>query len=175
MEFVLLDEFAKQKYYDEMLSLMELSDKEFVPPLSQRGSTTQKNLKETENVGSVSDYLNEMTNQKIVAVIEDDNLLGYVSFKENYTNDIIGADTLPNIYLSTLILSPASRGKGVTKKLYSHLFFNLYSNSNIYTRTWSTNYAHTKILDFFGFEEIARLKDDRGNGIDTVYFSKKQV
>ena len=59
--------------------------------------------------------------------------------------------------------------------MYNHLFFELYGGSNVFTRTWSTNYAHTKILDFFGFEEMARLVGDRGNGIDTVYFSKKQV
>lgn len=176
MEFVVLDDAGKQKYFDEMLSLMELSDKEFVPPLSFRGSTTQKNLKGNEGPGDgVLAYLSEMLQQNILAVIEEDKLLGYVSYKENYTNDIILSDTLPNIYLSTLILNPDARGKGLTKKMYNHLFFELYGGSNVFTRTWSTNYAHTKILNFFDFEEIARLVGDRGNGIDTVYFLKKQV
>jgi len=82
---------------------------------------------------------------------------------------------LPNIYLSTLILSTESRGKGVTKKLYAHLFNELYPDKSIFTRTWSTNLAHIKILDYFSFEEIARLENDRGNGIDTVYFAKRKA
>ena len=81
---------------------------------------------------------------------------------------------MPNIYLSTLVLSAESRGKGITKKLYAHLFNELYPEKNIFTRTWSTNAPHIKILDYFGFDEMVRIKNDRGNGIDTVYFENRR-
>ena len=99
-------------------------------------------------------------------------LLGFVTFKLDLVNAVLGADTLPNLYICTLLLSPAARGKGVTAKMYAHLFDSLYPSVNLFTRTWSTNAAHLKILDRFGFSLIKRIENDRGEGIDTVYFGK---
>ena len=78
---------------------------------------------------------------------------------------------MPNIYISTLLVTPCGRGQGLTRKMYEFLF-NEYKNANVFTRTWSTNEAHIKILLGFGFETIKVLENDRGNGIDTVYFKK---
>ena len=50
--------------------------------------------------------------------------------------------------------------------------FKKYENVDIFTRTWSTNEAHIKILMKFDFEIMSVLKNDRGEGIDTVYFKK---
>jgi hypothetical protein len=38
------------------------------------------------------------------------------------------------------------------------------------TRTWSTNASHLDLLDELGFDLIKRVEDDRGDGIDTVYY-----
>lgn len=46
-------------------------------------------------------------------------------------------------------------------------------NKTIATRTWSTNKTHIKILEGLGYIKIIELKDDRGSGIHTVYYSKK--
>ena len=70
------------------------------------------------------------------------------------------------------MLTKEARGKGLTQKMYDFLFNNLYANSNIFTRTWSTNFAHLKILTKFGFELIKTIPNDRGENIDTVYFAK---
>lgn len=48
------------------------------------------------------------------------------------------------------------------------------SGSRITLRTWSTNGAQEHILDKLGYSLVRRLKDDRGEGIDTVYFVKKE-
>ena len=106
----------------------------------------------------------------MLVCIEDSNLLGFVSFKENYIPEHYPNAKLPNIYVSTLILSPESRGRGLTKKLYHHLFSERFPDHSIYTRTWSTNMAHLKILEYFGFSEVLRIPNHRGAGIDTVYF-----
>ncbi|MBQ7897105.1 MAG: GNAT family N-acetyltransferase [Clostridia bacterium] len=170
MEKKLLSEEEKIKYHrDEILEMMRISDKDFVPPLSSRTSTTQSNLS-GDGSGGIELYFNEMIKQKVLGAFEGDRLFGIVSFRENYETDII--KDLPNIYISTLFLHPDSRGRGVTKELYSYLFFDLYKNSNIFTRTWSANVAHIKILDFFGFELFHRIENDRGDGIDTVYFRR---
>ena len=170
MEKRILTEAEKKKYSEDILEMMRISDKDFVPPLSSRTSTTQSDLS-SESSGGIELYFNEMMKQKVLGAFEGEKLFGIVSFRENYETDII--KDLPNIYISTLFLHPDSRGKGVTKELYSYLFFELYPESNIFTRTWSTNAAHIKILGFFGFDLFYSIKNDRGKGIDTVYFKKK--
>lgn len=176
MEIRLLENAEKDIFFEDFLSMMEKSDNDFIPPLSKRSSTTQTNLKAEEGAGtsraSVRSYLEEMIGQKILVCMEENNLLGFVSFKENYVSDIYGEESLPNIYLSTLILDERARGKGLTKKMYSYLFNDLYPDRNILTRTWSTNIPHIKILSGFDAEEIKRIPNDRGEGIDTVYFAK---
>ncbi|MBE7040539.1 MAG: GNAT family N-acetyltransferase [Ruminococcaceae bacterium] len=176
MEFVLLTEEQKQEFFQDILHMMQLSDKDFVPPLSERSSTTQSSLagQGEKGEGSVLNYLSEMIHQPILAAVEDGKILEFISFKENYVTDGIDEKDLPNIYLSTLILHPDGRGRGLTKQLYGHLFNELYADRNIFTRTWSTNVPHIKILSFFGFEELKRLKDHRGAGIDTVYYVKRR-
>lgn len=174
MEFILLDDDKKAKYTERILEMMEESDNDFIPPLSSRSSTTQKNLSGETSSKGVRPYFEVMMKQKILGVFEDEILLGLISFIEDYVSEQIKEKDLPNIYLSTLVLSAESRGKGITKKLYGHLFDELYPDKSIFTRTWSTNVPHIKILDYFGFGEMLRIKNDRGNGIDTVYFEKRR-
>lgn len=170
MEFIILTEEQKQKYSNEILEMVKAGEKDFVPPLSARSSTTQTNLVGGESsLDGVISYFNEMIRQKFICAIQDGKVLGFVSFKENYITDAF--DKTPNIYLSTLILKPEARGKNLTFNMYNHLFNVVYPNSSIYTRTWSTNAPHLKILSKFNFEEILRKKNDRGEGIDTVYYA----
>ncbi len=174
MEFIMLDDTMKAAYRDEMYAMLMHSDREFVPPLSARSSTTQKDLssKESSEEG-LHAYFSQMCDQKILAAFEGTTLLGFVSFREDYTSDVIGADRLPNIYLSTLVSKPEARGRGMTVQMYEHLFCRCYQDRSIFTRTWSTNAAHIRILDKFGFRRLCTIPDDRGAGIDTVYFARE--
>ena len=164
---------AQIKQYETMLfRLLSDADDEFLPPLSARSSTTQNALSGGEkSIDGVTAYFEQMKQQQIFAAIEKGQLHGFVSFKENYTNDAIPPEHLPNIYLSTLVVSPAARGKGLTKRMYGALF-EQFADRAVLTRTWSTNAAHIRILDSFGFETLCTIPNDRGNGIDTIYFIK---
>ncbi len=171
MQFIVLTDIQKHQYKNEILEIMQICDNDFVPPLSSRSSTTQSDLKSGEyDKNGILNYYTEMEKQDILAAIDDDGtLLGFVSYKHNYTSEII--TKTPNIYLSTLMLHPKSRGKRLTNKMYEHLFCELYPDHHIFTRTWSTNAVHIKILSNFGIGEFHRIKNDRGEGIDTVYFT----
>ena len=172
MEIKILTQAEQGKHDKEILDMLIQGDAEFVPPLSARSSTTQSDLTGTANVnGGVLNYFNELKKQRILVATEEDKLVGFVSFKENFVNEKIGEECLPNIYISTLLVAPSGRGKALTRKMYETLFAE-YQNANIFTRTWSTNEAHIKILSKFGFETILVLENDRGDGIDTVYFKK---
>ena len=171
MEIRILSKQEQPGIYDEAYKLLAEADEEFVPPLSSRNSSTQQNLSETVKGDSIAQYFDQLKTQRFAAVFEDGALIGFVSYRENYTCPEIPSEELPNIYLSTLVVSPKARGKGVTTALYRHLF-DAYQNVNIFTRTWSSNYAHIKILGKYGFDLTHTLKNHRGNGIDTVYFKK---
>lgn len=175
MELKRLTYEDKQRLRGDILEMMEENDQDFVPPLSQRFSTSQ-----TDFVGSINEkdglisYLDDMVQHCMLGAFEGDRLIAFVAYKENLVNEVISEDTLPNIYLCTLILRHSARGQRLTQKLYSHLFEVLYPECDVFTRTWSTNLAHLHILDRFGFEEILRKENDRGPGVDTVYYIKHQ-
>ncbi len=172
MQLTILTDTQKWQYKNDILEIMNICDADFVPPLSSRSSTTQSDLKSGEcNKDGILNYYTEMAKQDILAAIEDDGtLLGFVSYKQNYQSEIV--TKTPNIYISTLMLHPRSRGKRLTNKMYEHLFYDLYPDRAVFTRTWSTNDVHIKILSNFGITEFHRIKDDRGKGVDTIYFTK---
>lgn len=174
MEFCVLNETEKTQYREELFEILSINDKNFIPPLSQRSSTTQANFQGSAEKADILPYFNKMMEQNILAMFFEGKLIGFVSYIDNYLSDVIGEETHPNIYLSTLALRPETRGMGATKKAYTHLFFECYPERNVYTRTWSTNGPHIHILNGFGFGELKRIPNDRGVGIDTVYFYKNR-
>ena len=110
MDFRMLSEENKHNYSREMFSMLTYSDREFVPPLSARSSTTQKDLSGgVSSEEGIRSYFEEMRRQQILGAFEGDVLLGFVSFRENYISDVISKEQLPNIYLSTLV---GSQGEG---------------------------------------------------------------
>ena len=178
LHFLELHAAEKIKYYQEMLSILTALDREFVPPLSERAPQVHADVHYDQDnavTGSVQAYLDEMLNKgNVLGIFVENKFVGVLSYLENECFDMITPADLPNIYICTVAVSPEARGMGITKKLYSHLFCERYPNANIFTRTWSTNLAHIKILRHFGFEELKRISNDRGEGIDTVYFVKRR-
>lgn len=173
MEIRILKENEKALYRSDIIEMLRESDKDFVPPLSARASTLDTTFGGNTTYGGVLSYYEKMNEQMILAAFEDGELLAFVSYRENFISEIIDEDTLPNIYVSTLVMRHSARGRGLTAIMYDHLFDKCYPRHSIYTRTWSTNGAHTKILSRFGFSELKRIKNDRGEGIDTVYYARE--
>jgi len=175
MELRLLGTQEKDSCKDALFEMLTAADEEFIPPLSARRSTTQADFASADDsADGILPYFQQMCAQQILAALEEDALLGFVSFRENYVCDVIGAEELPNIYISTLIVKPEARGKRLTDQMYGYLFYQLYPDRAIFTRTWSTNLAHIAILHRFGFAQFFRKENDRGPGVDTVYFKKNR-
>lgn len=175
MEFLLLSKEEKEIYKDEIFTLLKAADDDFLPPLSQRSvnrETNRNTFSDTKSDENIRDYASAMARENILAIFEDGELSGFVSFAENLKSEII-AET-PNIYIGTAVISEKLRGRGTLTRAYDHLFTALYPKHNLFTRTWSTNSAHIRVLDKFGFEKIKTLKNDRGEGIDTIYFGKRR-
>ncbi len=169
MELKLFEKLENPDYLQQLYRLLELGDKEFIPPLSSRGSTTQQTLGNANNTG-IADYFNEMKQQCFVLALEGDVIAGFMSFKKDYSCDHVPANK--NLYASTAVVSPDFRGQGLMKKFYLAMIEH-YPDRSIYTRTWHENFAHLRVLEKLGFTQIAKLENHRGPGIHTVYFERK--
>ena len=98
MEFLLIDKDERVDYYPQLLDMLSLADNEFVPPLSARTSTTQSRFScSAELTGGVLEYFEELKKQNLFIATENKRVLGFVSFKENYTCNIIGGFKLYSI------------------------------------------------------------------------------
>ena len=172
MELQYFKTVAQCPYQKEIMDFLIMADKEFIPPLSSRSSSTQADLTAGGHSDGIGDYFHSMASQPVIAAVEDGRCFGFMAFKNNYTCEHIGPDTLPNLYASTCVVHPDARGRGLMRGFYQAMI-DRNPTQNLCTRTWHTNYAHLKVLDKLGFCEIARLPDHRGPGVDTVYFLRK--
>jgi len=172
VELVYFESVEKSGWEEAVKGLLVLGDKEFVPPLSSRGSSTQAELSGGVTVsGGILDYYNSMAQQPVILGLEDGRCLGFMAFKIDYTCEQIAECELPNLYASTCVVHPDARGKGMMSGFYRKMI-DLFPERRIFTRTWHTNLSHLHVLDKLGFSLIARLPDHRGKGMDTVYFRR---
>lgn len=172
-----------EKQKKEIWQILVDADKEFIPPLSSRNDTTQKKLIPQENSSTVPEsYFHEMLNQSFILCIEEGEeniadeasetgrVTGFLSYRRDHKLVIDGKEYISD-YVSTIIVAPEVRNMGYTQKMYEALF-EAEPGKSYSTRTWSTNHAHIHILEKLGFELKLSIKDDRGEGIDTVYYVK---
>lgn len=157
--------------------LLKQADREFVPPLSARETSTQQHLAESTPAPQTDHasaeptlYFQAMMQQHFLLAEENGCLLGFLSCIPAYTLMLPCKEARLCTYVSTIIVDSAHRGKGIARMLYRHLFS--ITENPIVTRTWSSNHAHIGLLGTLGFELIATLPNDRGAGIDTVYYQK---
>jgi len=169
MELKLFEKLDDTDYLQQLYHLLELGDKEFIPPLSSRGSTTQQTLGNAHNDG-LGDYFNEMKQQCFFLALEGDQLAGFMSFKKDFSCDHV--PPCKNLYASTSVVHPDFRGQGLMKKFYLAMIEG-YPDRPIYTRTWHENIPHLRVLEKLGFTQIAMLPNHRSEGIHTVYFERK--
>ena len=164
-------------YKHQIKQLLVECDDEFLPPLSCRNGTTQtvlnKNTSDTEKQG-IKQYFDELIKQNFIIAKKEERITGFLSFIENYSSCYIG-NAKECTYISTIIVDRYSRGQGIARSMYREIL-SVADKSGVIvaTRTWSGNIAHSDLLNKLGFDICARIPDDRGAGIDTVYFCRSK-
>lgn len=154
-----------------ILELLQLSDQEFIPPLSSRNSTCQTDMIHGVHAG-IYDYYQSLLQQRFLLCRTGEELSGPFSFRYGFTPEILfqQAGTIPErIYITTIIVKKAYRRHGLAKEFY-HELMKCYPNAFISTRTWSLNHKHINLLKTLNFQGPAVIPNHRGQGIDTVYF-----
>ncbi len=163
---------AKKAYLSDIRQMLALCDKEFVPPLSGRASTTQSDLSPTQSLDAdIDKYFQVVASQPAIIAIEGGRVVGLMSFRMDYVCECIDKAFAPNLYITTVLVHPQYRHKGIAGKLYDAIIAK-FPKRYLFTRTWSTNLAHIRILLSMGFHEHYSISNDRGPGIDTVYYCR---
>lgn len=163
---------------DEIWQLLCECDDEFYPPLSSRNSSHQKDL--TADVGTArkekpTTYFNEMIAQEFILTYYRGRVIAFMTFRENYNCDAL-ADFRDSCYITTVCVSKEFRCRHIMSDMYAYLENTVLpqiSCKRISTRTWSLNVAQLKKLPQLGYSRHTVLVNDRGNGVDTVYFVKE--
>lgn len=156
---------------EQVWQLLRRYDQSFIPPLSSRENTYQSNLAQlTQQTNEPREYFAALKDQSFLLATVDLTVVGFMSFRPNELCVELD-DEERTTYITTIIVDEAQRGRGITSSFYS-IVGKYTDDKTITTRTWSTNFSHIRILDKFGFQEVRRIKDARGQGIDTVYYQK---
>lgn len=171
VRYCLID--GAQQYGTDILELLAESDNEFVPPLSSRSSTTQKNLNETTQYADTSRYFEKMKTQQFILAIYKNKVAGFLSYIPGIIIEEL-CEWGEIEYVSTIIVRKNMRKKRIATNLY-RVLIERSSSRKIVTRTWSTNTGHINLLGKLAFNEILRIENGRGEGIDTVYFGREII
>ncbi len=169
---ITITDSLSERQKEDIWELLKITDREFFPSLSSRNNTVQKDLDgpgfttETEP----TNYFKALLNQSFLLYEKDGHIKGFISFIDDYSSDI--AEGSACVYISTVVVIPSERQKGITQKMYGYLFKGR-KGASILTRTWSENGSHIHILKKLGFNLVKRIPDDRGEGIDTVYYMRR--
>lgn len=154
------------------LLVKEVSD-EFVPPLATRSSTTQAVLASVSG-GASNSYFNELLMQHCLLLIECDQLQGFLSFR-TFCRDARLPQIGVCIYVNTISVRPAARGRGLARLLYQKLLALPETlPAWILLRTRSTNTRHLHLLDTLGFKHLLTVPNDRDPGVDSIYLGRKR-
>ena len=144
---------------------------EFVPPLSLRTATNSAQLVggPGATVGFEA-YYASMAKQAFVLAYDEatDELLAFLTYIPKAKVSYFEGDCA---YVSTVCTTARARGKGIAAALYRQLE-DILGAGDICLKTWSTNIAQIKILPRLGYQEFKRVSNERGEGIDSVYFHK---
>lgn len=175
MEFI-YSEALDRPQQEGVWALVKAYGEDFVPPLSQRQSTCQQGLQGTDGPSGQGPlaYFEEMKHQRFVLAVEGEEITGFLSFRYDYVPEILSAQAAEGVlglYITTIIVAAPHRRRGLAREFYRRLMA-LYSQRRrlISTRTWSGNTNHISLLQKLSFDGPVRIPNDRGPGIDTVYY-----
>lgn len=161
---------------DAIWKLLADADGQFIPPLSSRTSSVQPDLVDSElDPAGPREYFTSLRAQHfLIARDSEDRAVGFMSFRPDHSLPAeVSVRRHGYHYVSTVIVDPAHRRRGITRAMYEILLEDAARHGHgIATRTWSTNAGHLALLDQLGVEVVHTIPGDRGRGVDTIYLAR---
>ncbi len=106
-----LSEIEKQQIFD----LLVECDKDFLPPLSSRMSSTDSSFVELQHPLPIQ-YFESIIQQDFIIAKTENKIVGFLSYIHQYSNPSL-PQTASSNYVTTTCISPKFRGKGISKQL----------------------------------------------------------
>lgn len=161
------------QYSAEIWRLLCEGDGEFVPPLSARSADLSQMDLSVEPGRPVKFFDFVMSNYVLLGMVGD-TIAGFLSFRVRDDNSML-PDHTPCTYAVLTYVSPQFRRRGIASSLNDRLesLPPELTSPWIARRLWSTNSAIVTLLAGRNFEEVLRIANHRGPGIDTVYMAKR--
>lgn len=162
-------------YEDDVRQLLVKYDDEFVPPLSSRDSTVQtEGLSHSPAERAIDAYLESCLNQNLLIATDGGEVIAFLSYRVTSEKEGLEAYS-PCVYVSTTIVEDDYREQGVATALNRRLLDAIVPDlpvEYVTRRTWSTNTASMAYIESLGFNVAKVVEDDRGEGIDSIYYYK---
>ncbi len=143
------------------MDLLTLCDREFVPPLSSRVSTTQHALGPAEGDAIPDEYYANIAQQHCLVAYESGKIVGFLSYKLDYVCQEIPPQYLPNVYITTIIVHPDWRRHGITNALYAQLM-RKYRRRQLLPGPGAPTSPTPGFWPPWAFHEHLRIENDRG-------------
>ncbi|MFP4655723.1 MAG: GNAT family N-acetyltransferase [Methanohalobium sp.] len=148
--------------YHRIRRFMELVNDDFTPPLDKRKINLEERIQDTFDKLDSGYFIAE--SQTMDSKI---SIIGLIGFDKYWKS---GKDA----YINFLAIHPEYRGLGLSSKLERELESKLLQEGiqHINVCTWSTNKPVLNFYEKNNYQVNHVLKNDRGNGIDTIYYCK---
>ncbi|WP_407355466.1 GNAT family N-acetyltransferase [Methanolobus sp. WCC5] len=157
---------AKKEDNLQVKGFIELVDNDFYPPLSKRGGGIPERIKKCLDTPDANFLVASLMGRDRPDPPEE--FIGMVGYTRNWKSD-------DSAYINFLATHPEHRNAGVSKALCLRLEEELVEQDvkTIYLCTWSGNPAAIKFYERLGYYSYTVVLNDRGIGIDTIYYKKK--
>lgn len=159
----------ESEYIKEIENILISNNEDFMPTLYERinykGTLSEKvNFQVKEKIKAGYNY--------ILALNENNEVIGFTEVMIGDT--IINNNPIKIINVGTSAISKDLHGNGIAKMLYSFLdeLALKMEIDVIFRKTWSLNVKQLKLYEKFGYKEIERQVNARGQNNDLVYFCK---
>lgn len=174
-DFIYKENKLNDAEWDNVWRILCECDNDFLPPLSHRESSTQKELSCT-TVGKKLpySYFGDLKKQDFILGYHGSEVICFLSFRKNYICEQLEKFGKSS-YITTVCVRNAYRKQGILKLMYHFLegeVMQVHLTNKISTRTWSKNTAQIKVLEQFNYNQEAVIENHRGERLHTIYFTK---
>ena len=115
-EIFFRDKLEDEWEANEVYAILSECDKDFEPPLSERGSTVQKTWEKKSGDG-VRNYFNEVAKQHTLLLKREKKIIAFLSFRSMEECEAL-KDYRDICYFTTLCIRKEYRGQGLALVLY---------------------------------------------------------
>ncbi|WP_292466515.1 GNAT family N-acetyltransferase [Methanolobus sp.] len=151
--------------YLQVKRFIELVDNDFHPPLSEREGGISERIDVGLDTSKANFFVARLKERDSSDHI--DGIVGMVGYTMNWKS----GDTA---YINFLATNPLYRNYGISRNLCLRLEDKLKKQDfkTIYLCTWSSNPAAIYFYEKLGYYAYSVVLDDRGRGINTIYYKK---